>query len=285
MRIVRALCGVSLLVGGGCRDQPTLPGGYTAREASAFQRRHGADVSAPTGPLSTVASHYVGPGEALVLGVVDGALVEDPPGEGARVRIEVDEAGARCTEGCGAGVVALGQPQEVSLDRFTLGLSPQSGTLRVLVHDPEAPGLRTFEGLSWYPIDDGSIVAARFTADPERPTVELSTSRGLTKPFVRAGTLSARIGEDDVTLVGYQAGPQGRLLVPLTDATTGVTTYPVGRYLEVDAPVDGVAALDFNRATNPWCAYSEHYNCPIPPTENALPFAVTAGEQVYAGGH
>ena len=35
--------------------------------------------------------------------------------------------------------------------------------------------------------------------------------------------------------------------------------------------------LDFNRATNPLCAYSEHYNCPIAPKPNHLPVAIRAG--------
>jgi uncharacterized protein (DUF1684 family) len=39
--------------------------------------------------------------------------------------------------------------------------------------------------------------------------------------------------------------------------------------------------LDFNRAYNPYCAYNENYSCPIPPRENRLPIAITAGEKVY----
>jgi len=39
---------------------------------------------------------------------------------------------------------------------------------------------------------------------------------------------------------------------------------------------DGRYVLDFNMAYNPACAYSEHYNCPIPPRKNRLPMAVTA---------
>jgi uncharacterized protein len=71
--------------------------------------------------------------------------------------------------------------------------------------------------------------------------------------------------------------------VPFTDATTGAGSYPVGRYLEVALPESGPPVLDLNRATNPWCAYSEHYNCPIPPEENRMTVAVEAGEQTWAG--
>jgi len=70
------------------------------------------------------------------------------------------------------------------------------------------------------------------------------------------------------------------------DRTTGRETYPVGRYLEPE-PLQGDPdrwVLDFNRAYNPTCAFSPHYNCPIPPRENLLPVPVRAGE-MDPGGH
>jgi uncharacterized protein (DUF1684 family) len=46
---------------------------------------------------------------------------------------------------------------------------------------------------------------------------------------------------------------------------------------------DGEILLDFNTCYNPWCAYSEGFNCPIPPVENHLSIAVQAGEKKYKG--
>ena len=43
--------------------------------------------------------------------------------------------------------------------------------------------------------------------------------------------------------------------------------------------------IDFNKAYNPYCAYTSGYNCPIPPKENNLPVAITAGEKVYLKKH
>jgi uncharacterized protein (DUF1684 family) len=66
-----------------------------------------------------------------------------------------------------------------------------------------------------------------------------------------------------------------------TDETSGVTTYAANRSLRVAAPdADGSVVLDFNRATNLPCAYTEFATCPLPPAENHLPLAVEAGEQI-----
>ena len=42
---------------------------------------------------------------------------------------------------------------------------------------------------------------------------------------------------------------------------------------------DGGYDLDFNFAYAPFCAYSPAYSCPLPPVENRLAVAITAGER------
>jgi uncharacterized protein len=88
---------------------------------------------------------------------------------------------------------------------------------------------------------------------------------------------------DDVTyrLTAFNGPRPGSLHVLFTDATSGVTTYAANRSLSIDAP-DGRGALliDFNRATNLPCAYTDLATCPLPPAENRLPIPVEAGEQI-----
>lgn len=47
--------------------------------------------------------------------------------------------------------------------------------------------------------------------------------------------------------------------------------------------IDGIIEIDFNKSYNPWCAYSDGFNCPIPPKDNHLPFEILAGEKEYKG--
>ena len=63
----------------------------------------------------------------------------------------------------------------------------------------------------------------------------------------------------------------------------GVTTYPANRQLVTPArSPEGEVRIDFNRAHNMPCAYTDFATCPLPPAANTLPFAVEAGEQVPA---
>lgn len=75
--------------------------------------------------------------------------------------------------------------------------------------------------------------------------------------------------------------PEGWLIV-FGDATTGETTYTGGRFVYVQPPgPDGFTELDFNKAINPPCAFTPFATCPLPPPQNVLPFAVTAGEKSW----
>lgn len=70
------------------------------------------------------------------------------------------------------------------------------------------------------------------------------------------------------------------LFIIFGDATSGVETYPAGRFMYVNKPTTaGVVILDFNKAFNPPCAFSDFATCPLPPKQNILPFAVNAGEK------
>jgi uncharacterized protein (DUF1684 family) len=72
------------------------------------------------------------------------------------------------------------------------------------------------------------------------------------------------------------------------DRSSGKETYGAGRFLKaavspqecfLRGAVDGKISLNFNFAYSPPCAFTPFAMCPLPPTENWLPFAVAAGEK------
>jgi len=69
------------------------------------------------------------------------------------------------------------------------------------------------------------------------------------------------------------------LFLPFNDLTNSAESYGGGRYVEVKIPTDtpGEIVIDFNKAYNPYCAYSEGYSCPIPPAANKLDVEIRAG--------
>ncbi|GAB4243052.1 MAG: DUF1684 domain-containing protein [Saprospiraceae bacterium] len=162
--------------------------------------------------------------------------------------------------------------------------------------DPRAP-LKTDEELAamrFYPSDPSYRVEAVFVATPEAKPFEMATYSGITKPYRKYGVLLFELNGKKLKLAVYESlrlknMPQFKdhLFLPFKDATNGEETYGGGRYIDLSSAdiVDGKLVLDFNKAYNPWCCYSDGYSCPIPPTENHLDVPIRAGEMMYAGEH
>lgn len=148
--------------------------------------------------------------------------------------------------------------------------------------------------LDFYAPKKSAKVEAVFVETPNAEPFDLPTYSGITKSYRKWGVATFVWEKDSVQLSLYESmnlrnNPvyADYLFLPFKDETNGVTTYGGGRYLNMskEDTADGRLTIDFNMCYNPWCAYSDGYNCPIPPGENNLPFAVEAGERNYKGVH
>ena len=238
-------------------------------------------------------------GAPLVLGSSTDADLRLDGVKPRHVRIAVDGGGFRAEAlDEGAAIEVQGKPvREVRLEaggtfgvgRYTVRLSHQNFPALVLL-DPQSPQLREGPPPRWFPPDAAFRVLARLERDPSaRDEIVLST-RGNARRARRLGRLVFELGGRKQQLTALRLLEPGvgeaAISIFFRDSTTGHETYPVGRYLEPE-PVAGEPdrfVIDFNRAYNPTCAFSAHYNCPIPPRENMLQVAVRAGE-MDPGGH
>jgi uncharacterized protein (DUF1684 family) len=147
---------------------------------------------------------------------------------------------------------------------------------------PDAPLRTGFTGTPAYAPDPRWAVTGRYTPfDAPRPTTVGAAVEGLEHVYDAPGRVEFELDGRSLSLTAFPGhGPDG-LLVLFTDATSGVTTYAANRALALDAPAaDGTVVLDFNRAANLPCAYTDLATCPLPPAENRLPVAVEAGEKL-----
>ncbi|WP_431963490.1 DUF1684 domain-containing protein [Nocardia sp. bgisy134] len=168
---------------------------------------------------------------------------------------------------------------EVRHEQRLLEVIRRTGRYAVRIHDPAAPTLAAFTGIPAYEPDSRWIVPGRFEpfAEP-RTVVTAAVVDGLEHHHTAAGTLEFTLGAVTERVVAFQAGDGLRIL--FTDATSGVTTYPAARSLSVAAPdADGSVLLDFNRAANLPCAFTDFATCPVAPEQNRLRVAIEAGEQ------
>ena len=144
--------------------------------------------------------------------------------------------------------------------------------------------------LEYFPTDAKWNIRTQVELVSESPVLEMPTSAGRIKQYRTYALLHFQWNDMDHTLHIYQnlnAGPgfEDHLFLPFTDRTSGESTYGGGRYIDLYTGMisDGYLAVDFNKAYNPYCAYADGWNCPIPPKVNDLDILVEAGEKEYHG--
>lgn len=137
-------------------------------------------------------------------------------------------------------------------------------------------------------------VECSFQRTPKEESFDMATYSGKTKKFVKYGVLSFKLNGENLQLAVYQnlmlqkmEQYKDYLFIPFMDHTNGETTYGGGRYFDVMIGdiKDYKLVLDFNICYNPYCAFSDGYNCPVPPKENHLEVAIKAGEKMYNKEH
>jgi len=144
-----------------------------------------------------------------------------------------------------------------------------------------------FPGLDYFPVDLTYRLNLYLKKYDNPKVFKIITSTGDRRDTQRYGYFNFELNGVATKLQVYklldtQKRNPGYLFLPFTDETSGVESYPGGRYLDLKENASGYYTVDFNVAYNPLCAYGkEGYNCPIPPEENRLPLKILAGEKKY----
>lgn len=152
------------------------------------------------------------------------------------------------------------------------------GRYALRVWDANSEGIQNFGGIDAYPYNPEWIVEATFRELPGATIpFEHSKDEGRTRELEVPGEI---IFSKDGTDYALAAIASGRALqIVFADATSGIDTYSVGRFLFVAPDAAGNVTLDFNRAVLPPCGFSYAFNCPMPPKQNRFAVAVEAGEK------
>jgi len=158
----------------------------------------------------------------------------------------------------------------VSGDRLSIRLRDQNNSLR-----------KEFVGLSWFPVNAGYRVEARYTPYDKAKTVDVPTILGDIDKATIPGIVSFMLNGQEYKLEPYAEEGDPQFWFVFRDLTSQKETYQAARFLYAPAPVDGKMMLDFNRTVNPPCAYNPYSTCPLPSEQNRLRTRIEAGEMRY----
>ena len=145
---------------------------------------------------------------------------------------------------------------------------------------------QAFTGLKYFEPDIKYRIKATLVPIENKKVLDLPTSSGEQNRYLEYAWAEFELNgvRNRLLLLEVMAmgTTRGTLFLAFADETSTKETYGAGRYLDVKK-VPGASSIvfDFNKAYNPYCAYTDLYSCPFPPAENILKVEIKAGEKSY----
>ncbi len=307
------LVSVMLAAAGSVSAVAAAPQGATAFESShaAWVKERETELTQPDGWTSLIGLHWINAGQQTV-GAGEANDIRLKIGPDKLGKVEQREGGLFFVPAANAGVTLEGKPlqNEVQLKpegrgggtklaydggKGQITVIDRSGKLALRVRHADAPERLHFKGLETFAPDEHWQVKAKFVAHPPGKTLAIANIIGDVNESPNPGYVEFERNGQTWKLEA-QGDPAKGLSFVFKDATSGKETYGIARFLKT-GPVaaDNTVIVDFNRAYNPPCAFTEYATCPLPPKENqfalknaqgeTVRLAVVAGEKKYTGGH
>ena len=143
---------------------------------------------------------------------------------------------------------------------------------------------RIFPRRQWYPVKEEFHIPATYTRYEQMKIVKMPDILGAVQDEEIHGYVTFEVKGQKHDLIATEL-PDHRLFIQFMDDTNDKSTYPSGRYYYTDAYEEGKPFfVDFNKAYNLPCAFTDYATCTFPPQENRLKVAIEAGER-YMGQH
>jgi uncharacterized protein (DUF1684 family) len=249
-----------------------------------YHERRELSVVAPKGNLALVNTQWID-SEQTIWGV-PGVWAPTPAGESGLVVTAAASDNIRVDGVLVDGsVVVRGKDSpnrsEVVFSDTVTGfvIAGESGGYALRVWDANSEGIQEFGSIDAFPYNPDWVITAAWSEIPGGMTVgfEHLKDDGATRDEVVPGSITFTKNGVDYDLAAFKSGRALQLV--FADATNGVSTYSVGRFLFVAPNSDGTITLDFNRAILPPCAFSYNFNCPLPPKQNRFAIPIEAGEK------
>lgn len=234
-------------------------------------------ATAPLSPFAVIALQPVGKGISI------GSEPSDVP-LNVRTRGIAREEGARVVLDQGSERLALPRGRPVTLEQYRLVASGSPGRAVVAAFG----AVRRYKSPTYYPFVAGLDVTVKLEPPERRGVFRTLGMDGAETEAVEAGFATVAIGRTRTRLRVYRVGAtddeEAPLMIFFRDSTNGRGSYPAGRFVELRPKGGHTYRLDFNRARNPFCAYSTVFPCPAPWPGNTIPARIPAGERYPADG-
>jgi uncharacterized protein (DUF1684 family) len=175
-----------------------------------------------------------------------------------------------------------GKPTVASYGLLSWYVIKRGKRVGIRLKNAENQALMEFDGIETFPVDPKWRIQAEFVRYASPRLLLMPSVLGTMDTTWSPGLLQFKINNEEYTLEPSSRPGSNTLFIVFADLTNGVETYGGGRFLYCElADSTAFVDLDFNKAYNPPCAFTEYATCPLPPDQNKIAEEIRAGERAY----
>jgi uncharacterized protein (DUF1684 family) len=248
----------------------------------AWKARRLKALKAPNGWLNIIGRWWLSPGRLTVGSGPENDLVLSA-GPAKLGTVEQDEQGSvTFTPANGEPPIRVEpdkhHPPQFTVDGLLVEITTLNGENALRIRDTHSTEAEKLAPLEYFPPRPELRIVARWVPYAEPQQLTINTSKDIETEVEATHKAVFELEGRHVELVATHGTPERPQFV-IRDLTSRDTTYPACRFVYGEEVTDETIVVDFNKAINPPCAFTEFAVCPLPPPGNVLPIRIEAGEK------
>ncbi len=169
-------------------------------------------------------------------------------------------------------------PPQFTVDGLLLEITTLNGQNALRIRDTRSAEPAKLAALDYFPPQPEWRITANWVPYAEPQSLTVGTTKDIDTEVEVTHKAVFETDGRHFELIATHGSPEAPQFV-IRDLTSRDSTYPASRFVFGENVTTTSIVLDFNKAINPPCAFTEFAVCPLPPPSNVLPIRIEAGEK------
>jgi len=169
-------------------------------------------------------------------------------------------------------------PPQFTVEGLLLEITTLNGQNALRIRDMQSSAPEALPPIAYFPPRPAWRIVADWVPYSEPQALTVGTTKDIDTEVEVTHKAVFEIDGKPFELIATHGTPERPQFV-IRDLTSRDSTYPASRFVYGEEVTEHSIVLDFNKAINPPCAFTEFAVCPLPPPANVLPIRIEAGEK------
>jgi len=248
-------------------------------QLDAWKQKRVTNLKAANGWLNIIGRWWLEPGTVSVGSAPDSDLVLSV-GPAKLGTVTQDDSGVTFTPANGDKPIHIvpnkEKPPQFLLEGLLVEITTLNGENAIRIRDTNSAEPAKLAPIDYFPVKPELRIVADWVPYAQPKQLTVGTTGQIDTDVEATHKAVFSIDGKPYELIATHGTAEAPQFV-IKDLTSRDSTYPASRFVYGEDVTDTTIVLDFNKAINPPCAFTEFAVCPLPPPEIVLPIRIYSG--------